>query len=745
MSNNRAYQIAFQIGANMNSSVRTAFANTNRQLQNTNTSTQHLNKSMGSLKNVIIGVGSAVAGAFAIQKLTAFGKSIIETTASLSAVQEQYEQVMSTMLSDSDAYLNKMSMTWNKHPNELKGTLMQYYAILKGKGIEEKKAYELAQAYLERSVDANMFANESMADTTARFMGMIKGEYSSVDTAMVNLNVTMLNDKALQMYKKKWADLSITEQEVLKTQEALRQHTAAGVFGQGIREADSYENNIAMIKNSWEKLQSQLGTPILPIVNNVLKKISTTIQKIDVDKLIDSFSKMKNYLPDMSKISGSFSQIKTTAKDVINQIKPIISEVINFMQPIINQVFITYQTIFNNLKDFWKSHGSNILAAAKDMFSKFKTVFSTVLSIITPILFDAINFIKGIFSQISTFWDENGAQILQAVQNVWGFIVKIIKGITPIVMFIVNSLWANVKGAIQGVLDVILGVVKIFTGIFTGDWRKAWDGVKDTVKGAVSAVWNIWNLLIVGKLFGSIKAIGTSILGFFKGIGTNVVNSVKSIFTNSTNFISNAFSKIWGFVSNLGTHVGTVFSNIKTAITHPFTTLKDIVKGAIDAVKGIVGGLFEGVTNFGKSAINGLISGINAMINGVNKLSVKVPDWVPKIGGNTIGFNISQIPMLAKGGITTGPTLAMIGEGKEQEAVLPLSKLDALLGKGNTTNNNRNQNNSNTDQKFEFHFHYDGPATKEEAVNFANMSFERFAQLMKKYQNEQRRLGFGVN
>ena len=41
---------------------------------------------------------------------------------------------------------------------------------------------------------------------------------------------------------------------------------------------------------------------------------------------------------------------------------------------------------------------------------------------------------------------------------------------------------------------------------------------------------------------------------------------------------------------------------------------------------------------------------------------------------------LSGIPQLAEGGITNGATLAMIGEGKEQEAVLPLSKLASLMG-----------------------------------------------------------------
>jgi hypothetical protein len=40
------------------------------------------------------------------------------------------------------------------------------------------------------------------------------------------------------------------------------------------------------------------------------------------------------------------------------------------------------------------------------------------------------------------------------------------------------------------------------------------------------------------------------------------------------------------------------------------------------------------------------------------------------------------IPALAEGGIATGPTLALIGEGKGPEAVIPLDKLEGMMGGG---------------------------------------------------------------
>ena len=45
-----------------------------------------------------------------------------------------------------------------------------------------------------------------------------------------------------------------------------------------------------------------------------------------------------------------------------------------------------------------------------------------------------------------------------------------------------------------------------------------------------------------------------------------------------------------------------------------------------------------------------------------------------------------DIPALAEGGVVTGPTLALIGEGRESEAVIPLSKLNTMMEGGGGQN-----------------------------------------------------------
>jgi hypothetical protein len=95
-----------------------------------------------------------------------------------------------------------------------------------------------------------------------------------------------------------------------------------------------------------------------------------------------------------------------------------------------------------------------------------------------------------------------------------------------------------------------------------------------------------------------------------------------------------------------------------------FGFIKTAVGASVDLIKGYL----DFVMGFYKSIFNGIARAWN---NTIGKLSFTVPDWVPGIGGK--GFDVPDIPMLAEGGIVTGPTLAMIGEAGP-EAVIPLSR-----------------------------------------------------------------------
>jgi phage-related protein len=125
-------------------------------------------------------------------------------------------------------------------------------------------------------------------------------------------------------------------------------------------------------------------------------------------------------------------------------------------------------------------------------------------------------------------------------------------------------------------------------------------------------------------------------------------------------------------------------------------------EGFRNIVDAVFGGIKWWITNVVIPQFNLMLTVFKTIFNGVasvwnntiGKFSFTVPSWVPGIGGK--GFAMPDIPMLAAGGIVTGPTLAMIGEGRGPEAVIPLDRMGEFgMGGGTTVNINVNGGDPN--------------------------------------------------
>jgi hypothetical protein len=152
-----------------------------------------------------------------------------------------------------------------------------------------------------------------------------------------------------------------------------------------------------------------------------------------------------------------------------------------------------------------------------------------------------------------------------------------------------------------------------------------------------------------------------------------------NIFGKAIDGIKAGFIAWWGVVQY-------VFGAIKTG----FEELKDLGSAIFDGI----GGAFKGVIN---AVIYNLERGLNFAIKGLNIIL----DGIDKAAGPWVNFGSIpdvKLPRLAQGGIVTSPTIAMIGEGREPEAVIPLSKLGSfgVGGGGNTITVNVNGGDPNS-------------------------------------------------
>ena len=162
-----------------------------------------------------------------------------------------------------------------------------------------------------------------------------------------------------------------------------------------------------------------------------------------------------------------------------------------------------------------------------------------------------------------------------------------------------------------------------------------------------------------------IQVLGTLIMGIMSTIGQAiqfVLPYIGNIISGLLNIGNVVVPAILSAILYFSTEVGNIFENVKGI----FGGLIDFVTGvfsgnwelALEGVKTIFSNAFSALETLLKAPINAIISLINGVIQRINGMGIDIPDWVPILGGNKYTVNLPEIPMLAKGGFTGGPSIA---------------------------------------------------------------------------------------
>lgn len=253
-------------------------------------------------------------------------------------------------------------------------------------------------------------------------------------------------------------------------------------------------------------------------------------------------------------------------------------------------------------------------------------------------------------------------------------------------------------------IGLVIAAIVALVAIFVVLWKK-----NETFRRIVTATWEaiktaakaVWGFLkgyfqtmfavykaIFQKAFSVIKAVVTTVFNFLKGYFKTVFTVYKTIFVTAWNVIKTVVSTVFGKVKDV---VQTVLQNVKGVIQTVMGTIKGVWRTVWGGFKDIVTNVWDGIVSGIKGSVNLIIDAINILISGMNKLEFSAPDWVPVIGGKSWGVDIPLIPRLAEGGIvkkTMGGTVAVVGEGRYDEAVIPLTPEMRRYGLGGSRTTN---------------------------------------------------------
>lgn len=225
---------------------------------------------------------------------------------------------------------------------------------------------------------------------------------------------------------------------------------------------------------------------------------------------------------------------------------------------------------------------------------------------------------------------------------------------------------------IEGIRSILEGFKDFFVGIFTGDMEKAIGGIEKIFDGLQTSI------------FAVIDGVKDSLLSFLDWLDEKTGGRFHGIIETAKGFVT-------AFYENMKLSLGGWIDGIKTTLRGLIQFLTGVFTNdwdrAWDGVKEIFKGMWNSNISLLEGAVNLIIKGINWLISQLNKISFDVPDWVPSIGGKSLGVNIPsiseiQIPRLAQGAVIppNREFLAVLGDQRSGNNLeLPESLLRQIV------------------------------------------------------------------
>ena len=358
------------------------------------------------------------------------------------------------------------------------------------------------------------------------------------------------------------------------------------------------------------------------------------------------------------------------------------------LAPYITEAANKIQELINKFMKLPESTQKTILAIAG-----IAAIVGPVLLILGRII-TSISAISGVLSSF-TAWIANTSagltgfsKILTTLTGPVGIVIGVITALVGVFTYLYNTneqfrlkaqeTWNNlvalfqntVMPVIQNLGNLVMSVINTVISIL----QQLWSFVEPFFTEMFTWLMDFWNNT-GSKIFENVMGFVNGLIDLVSMIWNNVISPLINFLVQN---LQPAFSTVFGIISGVVQGFGNTIGAIIESVTGILKGIIDFITGvfsgnwekAWNGVKDIFSNIVSGLGNIIKAPINFIIDTINGLIRGLN--NVKVPDWVPGIGGK--GINIPQIPKLAKGGIVDEATLALIGEGKSSEAVIPLDR-----------------------------------------------------------------------
>ena len=339
--------------------------------------------------------------------------------------------------------------------------------------------------------------------------------------------------------------------------------------------------------------------------------------------------------PSIAAWSAAWEQIKATALAVWPQIQAAASGLwTNALQPLLTYLAGTFMPgVVNSFSQAFAPIVGGAISTAIQVFADF---FVWACGILT----DAINnILRPALEVLLQIWQD----MMAGIQNAWNTYGQPIMDGVVAAFRNLESIFSTLYYTV--VEPILSNLIDLLQKLWNEHLKQLWDDLLllfGSVQNTILTFWNNvlaplinWLVASFGPVFSDAFNAVAGLVSTAVGLMADAIDIILVVLRGLLDFLSAVFRGDWGAAWN---------AIAETALA-VWDRIKSGIKSAVNGIIGFINGMIQAVVN-----------GLNRVIDAINTLSFNVPDWVPGIGGSSLGFDFThitapQIPYLAQGAV----------------------------------------------------------------------------------------------
>lgn len=354
----------------------------------------------------------------AFSTIADFAKDAVTAAADVAAEKAQFAATFEGIEEAANGVLASVSNDTGILATRLQQVGTKAFSQFKGAGIDAAGALSMMDEYTRIAADAAAYYDISLEDADVRLRSFLRGNTEAGDAIGLFTSESQRNSKAVELYGKKWTNLTEAQKQNLMLNVAKEIYDQSGATGQAAREMDGWVNVVGNLQRVWKDVLAVVGAPFYESLTPVVKKLSEFLSdetvQMRLGMLASSLGDMAGYVFDgvidlLDKILA-WSSGEEEPSDTAQALFDIASSFGNIASMIFTGVVDFLELLFNG---FDKETAENVEGFLED-FSAFvdDPLFQTAGTVLGGIVTawiamkSPLLLVSGVLALIITHWED---------------------------------------------------------------------------------------------------------------------------------------------------------------------------------------------------------------------------------------------------------------------------------------------------------------------------------------------------